>query len=180
MPLVQYPWRQFLQPASFRGAEFHVEEDARASGRRVALHEYPKRNDPYAEDMGRRARRHVVEGYIIMSPRDPNYLVARDALIEALETDGPGVLQHPLLGRMSVMCDAYSVHESRTRGGFCVFSMTFIEEGRVPDLNAGGVDTRVQVGQRADELESAASSQLSETLQTIERSTPFASPQRFR
>ena len=43
---------------------------------------------PYAEDMGRTANRFIVQGYLI----GPNYLDLRDALITALEQDGPGIL----------------------------------------------------------------------------------------
>jgi prophage DNA circulation protein len=57
------PWRDMLmQQASFRGVVFHVETGARLSGRRTVVHEYPKRNDPYAEDMGRAARRFHFQG----------------------------------------------------------------------------------------------------------------------
>jgi prophage DNA circulation protein len=55
---IHNPWRDVLlsQPASFRGVIFHVETGGKSSGRRTVTHEYPKRDDPYAEDMGRVAR----------------------------------------------------------------------------------------------------------------------------
>ena len=59
------PWRRKLVPASYAGVEFHVEHQALNSGRRVVLHEYPKRNIPYAEDMGRHAKRYNITGYIL-------------------------------------------------------------------------------------------------------------------
>lgn len=86
------PWRDKLKPASFRGASFKVDTDIRRGGRRVVLHQYPKRDDPYAEDLGRSARRFVVQGYLI----GPEYLVLRDILIAALEEAGPGTLKLPL------------------------------------------------------------------------------------
>jgi prophage DNA circulation protein len=127
------PWRQRWRQASFKGATFYVEHDSRASGRRVALHQYPKRDTPYAEDMGRRAVRHIVNGYQI----GPNYIGPRDSLISALESEGPGMLVHPLLGQMNVMCDAYSVSERRVAGGMCVFEMSFVESGAAGDSPAG-------------------------------------------
>jgi prophage DNA circulation protein len=160
MPLINYPWRQQWQPASFRGAVFHVETDARAGGRRIALHEFPKRNLPYAEDMGRRAFRHPVTGYVIMSPRNPNYLTDRDALLDALDIDGPGTLVHPLLGTMTVLCDQYSATESRERGGYCAFEMIFIEAGAPSDIQTGTPDSQYQVSQNADNVESTASQSL--------------------
>lgn len=133
-------WRASYQQASFRGAIFFVETDARAGGRRVAMHEYPKRNTPYAEDMGRRAVRFTVQGYLIMDQvpttvagfTPNNYLDLKDALIAALEADGPGMLRLPLPYRKSdvmVQVQQYSVTESRERGGSCVIEMDFVEYG---------------------------------------------------
>ena len=156
MSLYPYPWRQRLRPASFRGATFHVEVDGKASGRRVALHEYPKRDTPYAEDMGRRARRHTIEGYVIMSPRQQDYTQERDALVRALETEGPGTLVHPSIGTEQVVCDQFSCTETRERGGYCAFQMLFIEAGEPGDVQSGSVDTGMNVVQAAGIMEAAA------------------------
>ena len=61
---VPYP----LQPASYNGVPFHVETAGRASGRRIVPHEFPKKDIPTAEDLGRRIRRFAVTAYIIYSP----------------------------------------------------------------------------------------------------------------
>ena len=145
MPLPFQPWRDALLPASFGGAEFHVETGSQASGRRIALHEYPKQDVPFAEDMGRRARRWTIAGYCI----GPFYLDDRDALIEVCETEGPYTLVHPSLGEMQVVCDGYSVNESREKGGFCVFEMQFIEAGADPDSGISD-DTPAQVNNAAN------------------------------
>jgi prophage DNA circulation protein len=132
-------WRSSLRRASFRGAQFHVDTGVRESGRRVVNHEFPKRNTPYAEDMGRRGREFTVRGYIIVYPRDTgdllqqkNYIPARDSLILALETDGSANLQLPTLGVLNVMCQRYRVTEEDKLGGYCVFDMTFTEFGQAP------------------------------------------------
>ena len=64
------PWRKDLQPASFRGAFFHVETNSKENGRRIVVHEFPKKDLPYAEDMGRRAYEFSVRGYCIVYPKD--------------------------------------------------------------------------------------------------------------
>jgi prophage DNA circulation protein len=61
-------WRQELMPASFRGAYFHCESNARESGRRIVEHEFPKKDYPYAEDMGRHFREFTIRGYCIVFP----------------------------------------------------------------------------------------------------------------
>jgi prophage DNA circulation protein len=132
-------WRSSLRRASFRGARFHVDTGVRESGRRIVDHEFPKRDVPYAEDMGRKAREFTVRGYIIVYPRDTgdllqqkNYIPARDSLILALETDGPANLQLPTLGILNVACQRYRVTEEERFGGYCVFDMTFTEYGQAP------------------------------------------------
>jgi prophage DNA circulation protein len=132
-------WRSSLRRASFRGARFHVDTGVRESGRRIVNHEFPKREVPYAEDMGRKAREFTVRGYIIVYPRDTgdllqqkNYIPARDALILALEEDGPANLQLPTLGILNVACQRYRITEEEKFGGYCVFDMTFTEFGQAP------------------------------------------------
>jgi hypothetical protein len=125
---VKNPWRDKWQTALFRDAMFFVETDARTGGRRVALHQYPKRNTPYAEDMGRSANKFVVQGYLI----GPVYLDLKDNLVTALEKDGPGWLRLPLPFQMSdqyVMVMSYSVTQAREKGGFCAIDMEFVEYG---------------------------------------------------
>ena len=43
-----------LRPASFRGVAFEVGSHSESGGRRVELHEYPLRDAPYAEDLGKK------------------------------------------------------------------------------------------------------------------------------
>src|SRR5690348_3948807 len=107
-------WRDRLVPASFRGVQFHVEIQARSGGRRLAPHEYPKRDDPYTEDMGRRGRAFSITAYLI----GPGFRDDRDALISALETEGPGLLRLPTGHAMQVLCSTYNAAERRERGGY--------------------------------------------------------------
>src|SRR4051812_45354637 len=123
---IHNPWRDKWQTATFRGATFFVETDVRGGGRRVALHQYPKRNTPYAEDMGHTANRFIVHGYLI----GPDYLDLKNSLIDALEKDGPGMLRLPLpyqMADVNVMVQAYSITEARERGGACAVEMDFVE-----------------------------------------------------
>ncbi|NAH43850.1 DNA circularization protein, partial [Escherichia coli] len=46
-------WKDRLQDASFRGVPFKVEEESMGTGRRVETHEYPNRDKPYTEDLGK-------------------------------------------------------------------------------------------------------------------------------
>lgn len=121
-------WRTLLVPAFFRMAPFHVDANSRQSGRRVVLHEFPKRDTPYAEDMGRKARSFPVTGYVI----GPDYQIWRELLVLALEAEGPGLLVLPtLLQRDTIMVQPrdYTVRETRQAGGMAEFEMNFVESG---------------------------------------------------
>lgn len=122
-------WKDNLRPASFRGVEFKVELGGRGGGRRIAPHEFPKKDIGYAEDMGRRMRRFRVSGYVI----GDDYIEQRDALIEALETEGPGTLVLPTTDGQQVVCEHFDAVESRTRGRVCEFEMQFFEAGEEPE-----------------------------------------------
>ncbi|MBD3814070.1 MAG: DNA circularization N-terminal domain-containing protein, partial [Betaproteobacteria bacterium] len=119
-------WRDQYQQGSFRGATFRTEYHERSGGRRVAVHEFPGRDDPEVEDLGRRARRFSIDCHVIGTA----YTSARDALIEALETSGPGLLVHPFHGRMLASVLDYRSTEDTEEGGLCRFSIEFVEAGQ--------------------------------------------------
>lgn len=158
---IRNPWREQLltAQASFRGVIFHVETGNRASGRRAAMHEYPKRNEPYAEDMGRHARRFSFSGYLIYRPSNPlyQYTVQRVRLLNALEQDDAGRLVHPVFAPgsgMLVLCERYSMVESRERGGYTQFEMQFAEAGS-PGNSITATDASGNVASKASAAEQA-------------------------
>lgn len=120
-------WRQRLKPASFGNAKFHVEQQSRSSGMRVVVHEYPKRNRPFTEIMGQHAIRYQVTGYVI----GPNYHLEKEQLMAVLDRPEAAQLVDPYLPTqpLQAVCDRYSVTETRERGGYCTFEMSFVELG---------------------------------------------------
>src|SRR6516164_1336979 len=135
------PWRQRLMPAHFDNFMFHCESGSRENGRRIVTHEFPKKDLPYSEDMGRRAIEFSVRGYIIQYSYDTgeplyqrDYTQPRDQLISRLELGTPGPLQLPTLAPIVVVCSRYRLTEEERLGGYCVFDMSFVELG-VPPFN---------------------------------------------
>lgn len=122
-------WKDKLQKASFRGKPFQVEADDAAFGRRVQLHEYPQRDKPYAEDMGRKAREISLTAFMI----GPDYMAARDELLSAIEEVGPGTLVHPWYGQLNVIVkeDGCRVTHSHQDGGMCRIQLSFVEAGEL-------------------------------------------------
>ena len=165
-------WRKRLREASFRGVPFHTDGQARTSGRRTVLHQYPKRDDPYAEDLGREARRYQITGYVIQkfhvrqnSAFSINYDIARDRLVEALEKLGTGILVDPYNNRVGpqlFQCERYSMSETRERGGYAQFEMVFVEAG-IPAMGQFvGTDSVSQVRDTSAAATAAAGNQLNQ------------------
>jgi prophage DNA circulation protein len=144
------PWKAQLVPAMFRGAEFKVDANSRGSGRRAVVHEFPKRDIPYAEDMGRRARRFPITGYVV----GPFYKELRDDLMAALEVEGPGLLILPTLGEHMVQVEQFTVRETRQAGGYAEFEMAFVEAGEAAFTNI--LDTASLASSAASTLKTQA------------------------
>ena len=117
-----------LRQASFRGAKFEVDDVDASGGRRLVKHEYPLRDGPYTEDMGRKAREYSVKAFVVQG-RNYSYFDARKELLKALESYGPGTLIHPWHGEIKVCVDRYSLRESMESGGLLQVDITFCEAG---------------------------------------------------
>lgn len=144
-------WKSSLRPASFRGVQFHCEDRSAKTGRRIALHEYPKRDAPFPEDMGKDTRKFTVKAYLV----GETYMAAREALFSACEQSGPGRYVDYWRGEMQVVCESCDLHEVNHQGRYCAFSLSFVEAGE--DLGVAGiVATAVQLGLSAAGLAGTA------------------------
>lgn len=142
-------WKFKLQPASFRGVPFKVSDDEATFGRRTTTHEYPLRDVPFTEDMGRKARRYSVSAYVIGN----DYMAQRDRLLTALEKGGSATLIHPFYGSVTVNVDGeIKVQHSRDNGGMCTISLQFVESGQLNYPTAGGA-TAQNVQAAADQAD---------------------------
>lgn len=94
-------WKDRLVEASFRGVPFKVEEESAGTGRRVETHEYPNRDKPYTEDLGKITFRPSITAYVV----GDDCFDQRDRLIDALNKPGPGTLVHPTYGELKVCVD---------------------------------------------------------------------------
>lgn len=110
--------------ASFRGVPFFVEEADRSGGRRAKVHEFPLRDDPYVEDLGRKSRVFRINGYVIGG----DYAQQKNRLLSVLEdSSGPGELFHPYYGKRRGICTSLTVREKIADGGVAIFDIEFTE-----------------------------------------------------
>lgn len=144
-------WKDRLRKGSFKGIPFYIEDHEAEVGRRVVVNEYPYRDEPYSEDMGRAARRYSITVYMI----GDDYMTDRDRMLDAIESGGAGVLIHPYLGTKDVICESGRLRETKGEGRFATFSLSFVEAGRQLFPNSLPIPKDL-VGLRADELIAAA------------------------
>jgi len=119
-------WKSSYRSGSFRGVGFVTEDHEASGGRRGPTHEFPQRDLPYAEDTGARAGRFSINIFVLGG----DVFDQRDALIAALRQKGAGVLVHPFLGQIDVICRDWSLTESTSEGGIARFTIDFDEAGR--------------------------------------------------
>lgn len=144
-------WRGSLLPASFRGISFVVDQAGVPVGRKGQLHDYPQRDDPYFEALGKQSQVHKLTAYVI----GPDCFERRDKLLEALEADGPGELVHPWLGRMQVQVGECELQHDRREGGMARFDLTFYPD-RPRQFPAATVNSQQQVTKSSQGLLSSS------------------------
>lgn len=113
-----------LRPASFRGVPFQVDGSDMETGRRVQVNEYPQKDKPYVQDLGRSTRNLKFDAFVIGA----DYVAKANALLGALEEFGSGQLIHPWFGTLKVNVTSCSVAFDRGLG-HARFSLSFVESG---------------------------------------------------
>lgn len=127
-------WFDELQQASFRGVPFGVRGGQSRFGRRSVPHQYPNRDKPYIEDLGRSMRNIHLMGFLVENSLvygGGSAFAQRDAMVAAVETAGPGTLVHPTLGtlQVSIADGGFGVEERWDQGRYFEISFTFLESG---------------------------------------------------
>ncbi len=145
-------WRNQLLPASFRGVPFGVKSADMSGGRRVVKHEFPLRETaPFSEDMGKLGRTFAMEAFVV----GDDYMSGRNALLDALEAEGPGTLIHPYHGTQRVT-GTYRMRETSEDGGMAVFSLDFTLTSADLTNPTTAVDSPAQVAVSAAALKASA------------------------
>ncbi|NPD67304.1 DNA circularization N-terminal domain-containing protein [Lichenicola cladoniae] len=142
-------WLAQLQPASWRGLGFAVDSSSYRRGRRVAVHEYPFRDEIWVEDIGRNVRAVQFSGFVV---GDDCYAQAQ-ALLEASETAGSGQLIHPSLGSLTVALTApMEAIERKEMGRVVEIRFEFLETGVsiYPDSSTSTTDVANMFADDAD------------------------------
>jgi len=113
---------QYAQ-CSFRGVPFAVIGSGGNTGRRIAVHEYPNRDTPWPEDIGRKARTFRVRGFV----SGVLFRSQFDLVLLAVEQQGPGLLVHPTRGIIQAAVLNFDWREPDGISGVIEFEVEFIE-----------------------------------------------------
>lgn len=159
----------FMQRASYKGVRFEVTASTITAGRRVVLHEYPFRDTPFAEDLGRRARTVTIDAFIF----GDDARAQSERLIAAVESAGAGTLIHPLYGSMQcIATDGTSVSTELCDDYVAVsFSLTEVGSLTFPSAD-GAADYLARLS--ADALQSMASETLTTVMAEVESRTDIS------
>lgn len=113
-----------LAKASFRDAEFFVESDKLETGRRLVVHQFPHRDTPYVEDMGRDANKVQVTAYVANAGAEQ----AAQALRSACDQRGAATLRLPLES-LKAHCEKCTRDFAKDKLGYIAFSLQFVRDG---------------------------------------------------
>lgn len=121
-----------LRKASYEGIQFEVDSATLSFGRRTVTHEFPQRDAPYVEDLGKATRQFSIQGFIV----GDDFIDRSKRLIDKIESQvgtdrraNHGKLVHPWLGSLEVTpIDNPSITYDRAKR-ICTFTLTFLEAG---------------------------------------------------
>lgn len=157
-------WRDDLLPASFRGISFLIPQASVPVGQKGQLHEYPQRDEPFFEQLGKQAQVHTMTAWVI----GDDCFERRDKLLEALQTPGPGELVHPWLGRMQVKVGDCKLAHELTSGGMVSFDLTFYPDKPLTFPTAK-VNSQQQVVKASDSMLTSALARYKEAMAKVDQ-----------
>lgn len=157
-------WRDAVLPASFRGISFLIPQTSVPVGMKGPLHEFPQRDTPFFEQMGKQAQVHKVTAWVV----GDDCFERRDKLIEALQTPGPGELVHPWLGRLQVKVGECEMGHERTQGGMVTFELTFYPDLPLKSPSAK-VNTQQQLVNSSNSLLDSSMGRYQSTMATVNK-----------
>lgn len=126
-------WQDDLLEAAFNGIPVFYESVTEEIGRRVQVHEFMLRDDPFAEDQGRAADRVRITAWVI----GDDYMIHRDLIKEMIrDSPGPHVFTNPYDGDKTVKIERASLLQTTREAGMAAFDIQMVEAGlEFPLLN---------------------------------------------
>lgn len=159
------PWRdEYMQPASFRGAEFVMDvSEVGPAGRRYAEHEFFGTDDDFNEDLGQRSTRFAITAMVVGTEFMRDARVLESALRDPPQ---PGdTLVHPIYGPIPCICLEYTRRDERTVLGMATFRILFKRVPASVTFPEEGVDFESRVEDSQAELRTAGIAALTDAIE---------------
>lgn len=109
-----------LKTASYRGIPFFYQSSTESGGFKVAEHLYPGSDNFKIEQLGQVPTRFNIECRIKFEDRD--------RFDNALNTQGSGILSHPMFGNFIVKVTEYTKSDTKNDLGLYDYSVQFVKE----------------------------------------------------
>lgn len=117
-----------LRQCSYKGVPFQAGAVTKTIQRRQVLHEYPQRDVPYLEDLGKGATLYKVTAFLV----GDNCVAQAKRLEKALLSVGAGTFVHPWDGALTVsVYQASNISYSNSELRYCSLDITFVEAGEL-------------------------------------------------
>lgn len=110
-----------LLPAQFRSSPFLYVDETTDRGQKLAIHEYPNRDDRFAEPLGKIPPIIKMTGEV----HGDDYIIKRLNFERDLEIPGLGKLQHPIYGTIEVQAGPFTVLSNQKEIGKFTFNLIF-------------------------------------------------------
>ena len=150
---IKSQWAASLQLATYNGIPFNTDGTTYTTGRRVAVHSYPFRDNPWVEDLGLATRSVQFTGFLV----GDDVYSQRDSLKRACETGGQGTLIHPSMGTIQASLVQASFGETADKGRMVEVQFQFVVTDTKPRWPDSQVDTQAATQNAASALNSASS-----------------------
>lgn len=118
-------WRKTLWLASYKGVPFWVERNDEEGSRRIVVHEFPMRDEPYLEDLGEGKRGYNITAYVASDRADAE----ANAVMTICAQRGPGIVVLPSIGPVLVRCLEFKRDYEKDRAGYEAVTMKMVREG---------------------------------------------------
>lgn len=124
-------WERQYEHARWNGHKLNILSTSFDGGKRLQVSEIPYADLPHIKVMGTKARTFTIEAVFVGA----SSLADANALIENLEANPKGELEHPWLGELPLVFEEHSLSIS-TKKGLVTLSLKFVRSGTSPSITA--------------------------------------------
>jgi prophage DNA circulation protein len=156
-------WLDYIQESSWRGVPFGVFDSSQTGGRKIAMHTYPFRDQPWVEDLGLANKEFRIRGFLVGA----DVAAQENAMHAVCALSGPGLLVHPTLGAITVSLTSFSSSIEAQAGRVCALEFTFIQGAAGAIFPSAITDAISAISDAADVAELAASGDYASALATV-------------